>query len=57
MTQKALDGHMLFHSGEQEIFVCEYCGKKYISKTALYRHLKDKHPDEEEEEEEEVDLE
>ena len=55
MTQKALDGYMLFHSGEQEIFVCEYCGKEYISKTALQRHLKDKHRDEEEAEE--VDLE
>ena len=59
MTQKALDGHMLFHSGEQEIFVCEYCGEEYISKTALQRYMKEKHPDEEEEEEEEeeVDLE
>ena len=46
---------MVFHSGGQEIFVCEYCGKKYISKAALQRHMKDKHPDEEEEEE--VDLE
>ena len=50
MTQKALDRNMLFHSGEQEIFVCEYCGKEYTSKTALQRHMKDKHPDEEEEE-------
>ena len=57
MTQKALHGCMLFHSVEQEIFVCEYCGKEYISKTALQRHMKDKHPDEEKEEEEEVDLE
>ena len=57
MTQKALDGHILFHSGQQEIFVCEYCGKEYTSKTALERHMKEKHPDVEEEEEEEVDLE
>ena len=50
MTQEALDGHMLFHSGQQEIFVCEVCGKEYSSKTALAKHMKDKHPDEEEEE-------
>ena len=56
MTQKALDGHMLFLSGGTRN-LCEYCGKEYISKTALHRHLKDKHPHEEEEKKEEVDLE
>ena len=50
MTQEALDGHMLFHNGQQEIFVCEVCGKEYSSKTALAKHMKDKHPDEEEDE-------
>ena len=40
-----------------DMLLCEYCGKEYISKTALHRHLKDKHPHEEEEEKEEVDLE
>ena len=53
MTQKALDDHMLYHSGEQEIYVCDYFGKEYTLKTALQRHMKDKHPDEEVEEEEE----
>ena len=37
----------------EEIYVCEYCGKEYTSKTALQRHMKDKYPDEEVEEEEE----
>ena len=50
MTQKALDGHMLVHAGSQEFFVCEFCGKEYNSKTALQKHLKEKHPDGEEEE-------
>ena len=40
MTQKALDGHMLLHAGSQEVFVCEFCGKEYNSKTALQKHLK-----------------
>ena len=44
MTQKALDGHMLLHAGSQEVFVGEFCGK-YNSKTALQKHLKEKHPD------------
>ena len=56
MTQKAFDGHMLLHAGEQELFVFEFCGKEYNSKTALQRHLKDKHHDDEEEEEEDVHL-
>ena len=54
MTQKALDGHMLLHAGSPELFVCEFCGKEYNSKTALQKHLKEKHPDDEEGEEEEI---
>ena len=54
MTQKALDGHMFLHAGSQEVFVCEFCGKKYNSKTVLQKHLKEKHPDDEAEEEEEI---
>ena len=57
MTQKALDGHMLLHAGSQEVFLCEFCGKEYNSKTALQKHLKEKHPDDEAEEEEEIHLE
>ena len=57
MTQKALDGHMLLHAGSQEVFVCEFCGKEYNSKTALQKHLKEKHPDDEAEEEKEIHLE
>ena len=52
MTQKASDGHMLLHAGSQELLVCEFCGKEDNSKTALQKHLKEKHPDDEEEEEE-----
>ena len=45
MTQKAL------------VFVCEFCGKEYNSKTALQKHLKEKHPHDEAEEDEEIHLE
>ena len=50
MTQEALDGHMLFHDGLQEILFVKCVERKYSSKTALAKHMKDKHPDEEEEE-------
>ena len=59
MTQKALDGHQLFHQGLAENFICDICGAEYKHKTSLTSHMKGKHPDEvgEEEEEEVVELE
>ena len=53
MTQKALDGHKLFHQGLAENFICDICGAEYKHKISLTSHMKGKHPDEVEEEEEE----
>ena len=53
MTQKALDGHHLFHQSLAEKFICDICGAEYMHKTSLTAHMKGKHPEEVEEEEEE----
>ena len=44
MTQKALDGHQLFHQGLAEKFICDICGAEYMHKTSLNTHMKAKHP-------------
>ena len=54
MTQKALDGHQLFHQGLAEKFLCDISGAEYMHKTSLTAHMKAKHPEEVEEGEEEV---
>ena len=53
MTQKAFDGHQLFHQGLVEKFICDICGAEYMHKALLKTHMKAKHPEEVEEEEEE----
>ena len=53
MTQKAMDGHQLFHQGLAEKIICDICGAEYMHKTSLKTHVKAKHPEEVEEEQEE----
>ena len=50
MTQKALDGHKLFHQGLAENFICDICGAEYKQKKSLTSHMKGKHSDDIEEE-------